>query len=36
MVHIGILGMSPGNAHPYFWLSIINGSFDAKEIHKRA
>ena len=32
MVRIGILGMSPGNAHPYSWSSIINGSFDGAEI----
>lgn len=24
--------MSPGNAHPYSWAAIINGSFDAEEI----
>jgi len=32
MIKIGIIGMSPGNAHPYSWSSIINGSFDAGEI----
>jgi predicted dehydrogenase len=32
MVRIGILGMSPGNAHPYSWSSIINGAFDGDEI----
>lgn len=32
MKRIGIIGMSPGNAHPYSWSSIINGKFDAKEI----
>ena len=26
--------MSPGNAHPYSWSSIINGSFDGEEINK--
>lgn len=32
MKKIGIMGMSPGNAHPYSWSSIINGCFDAEEI----
>jgi predicted dehydrogenase len=32
MMRIGIVGMSPGNAHPYSWSSIINGCFDGKEI----
>lgn len=32
MINIGIIGMSPGNAHPYSWASIINGCFDAGEI----
>lgn len=32
MIKIGIIGMSPGNAHPYSWASIINGCFDADEI----
>lgn len=32
MIRIGILGMSPGNAHPYSWSSIINGAFDGDEI----
>ena len=31
---IGIIGMSPGNAHPYSWSAIINGRFDASEINK--
>lgn len=34
MIKIGIIGMSPGNAHPYSWSSIINGVFDAGEITK--
>jgi len=34
MIKIGIIGMSPGNAHPYSWSSIINGAFDAEEITK--
>ncbi|MET6996029.1 Gfo/Idh/MocA family oxidoreductase [Chitinophaga defluvii] len=29
---IGIIGMSPGNAHPYSWSAIINGFFDGAEI----
>ncbi|WP_163379958.1 Gfo/Idh/MocA family oxidoreductase [Cyclobacterium sp. SYSU L10401] len=32
MIKIGIIGMSPGNAHPYSWSAIINGTFDGKEI----
>ena len=32
MKTLGIIGMSPGNAHPYSWSSIINGKFDAEEI----
>ncbi len=32
MMKIGILGMSPGNAHPYSWSAIINGVFDDGEI----
>lgn len=31
-MNIGILGMSPGNAHPSSWASIINGRFDGEEI----
>jgi predicted dehydrogenase len=34
MIKIGIIGMSPGNAHPYSWSSIINGAFDAGEINR--
>ena len=34
MIKIGIIGMSPGNAHPYSWSAIINGCFDEKEINK--
>jgi len=34
MIKIGIIGMSPGNAHPYSWSAIINGCFDANEINK--
>jgi predicted dehydrogenase len=32
MIKVGIIGMSPGNAHPYSWSAIINGIFDAAEI----
>jgi predicted dehydrogenase len=32
MLRIGMIGMSPGNAHPYSWSAIINGCFDAAEI----
>ncbi|MBD2703537.1 Gfo/Idh/MocA family oxidoreductase [Spirosoma sp. BT702] len=32
MLKIGIIGMSPGNAHPYSWSAIINGVFDGDEI----
>lgn len=34
MMKIGIIGMSPGNAHPYSWSSIINGVFDGEEINR--
>ena len=34
MLKIGIIGMSPGNAHPYSWSAIINGRFDAGEINR--
>jgi predicted dehydrogenase len=34
MIKIGIIGMSPGNAHPYSWPAIINGCFDKDEIDK--
>jgi hypothetical protein len=32
MIKIGIIGMSPGNAHPTSWSAIINGTFNADEI----
>jgi predicted dehydrogenase len=32
MIKIGIIGMSPGNAHPSSWSAIINGEFDGDEI----
>lgn len=34
MIKLGMIGMSPGNAHPYSWSAIINGVFDADEITK--
>lgn len=34
MLKLGVIGMSPGNAHPYSWSSIINGTFDSEEISK--
>lgn len=34
MIKIGVIGMSPGNAHPYSWSSIINGAFDTDEINR--
>lgn len=34
MIRIGIIGMSPGNAHPYSWSAIINGHFDGEEISR--
>jgi hypothetical protein len=34
MLKLGIVGMSPGNAHPYSWSAIINGRYDAEEITK--
>jgi predicted dehydrogenase len=34
MLHIGVVGMSPGNAHPSSWSAIINGVFNSEEITK--
>lgn len=34
MVKIGVIGMSPGNAHPSSWSAIINGEFNGEEITK--
>jgi predicted dehydrogenase len=34
MLKIGIIGMSPGNAHPYSWSAIINGTFQGDEISR--
>jgi len=33
-LRLGIIGMSPGNAHPYSWSSIINGIYDGHEINR--
>jgi hypothetical protein len=32
MIKLGIIGMSPGNAHPSSWSAIINGTFNAQAI----
>jgi predicted dehydrogenase len=32
MIKIGVIGMSPGNAHPSSWSAIINGVFDGDKI----
>lgn len=32
ILNIGIIGMSPGNAHPYSWSAIINGHYNSDEI----
>ncbi|GAA5221876.1 Gfo/Idh/MocA family oxidoreductase [Membranihabitans marinus] len=34
MIKIGMIGMSPGNAHPYSWSAIINGKYNGEEIAK--
>ncbi|TAN01337.1 MAG: gfo/Idh/MocA family oxidoreductase [Chitinophagaceae bacterium] len=34
MIKLGIIGMSPGNAHPSSWSAIINGAFDGEEISR--
>ena len=34
MLRIGVVGMSPGNAHPTSWSAIVNGVFDGDEISK--
>lgn len=34
MIKLGIIGMSPGNAHPYSWSSIVNGFYDGNEINQ--
>ncbi|MBN1352762.1 gfo/Idh/MocA family oxidoreductase [candidate division KSB1 bacterium] len=28
MLKLGVMGMSPGNGHPYSWSAIINGDYD--------
>jgi predicted dehydrogenase len=32
MIKLGIIGMSPGNAHPSSWSAIINGTYNGDEI----
>src|SRR5690349_3395381 len=32
MLRLGIIGMSPGNAHPTSWSAIINGVFNGEAI----
>jgi len=34
MIKLGIIGISPGNAHPYSWSSIVNGYYDGEEIKR--
>ena len=35
MVKIGVIGMSPGNGHPYSWSAIINGDYNEKAMQKQ-
>ncbi|GAB3907932.1 Gfo/Idh/MocA family oxidoreductase [Larkinella knui] len=32
MIKLGVIGLTPGNGHPYSWPAIINGSFHSEEI----
>lgn len=32
MITLGVIGLSPGNGHPFSWSAIVNGTFDADEI----
>ena len=34
ILKLGVIGMSPGNAHPYSWAAIINGYYDGDEIFR--
>ena len=34
MLRLGVIGMSPGNAHPSSWSAIINGVFNGEAITK--
>ena len=34
MIKLGIMGMSPGNAHPYSWSAIVNNYYQGEEITK--
>ena len=33
-IRIGMLGMTEGNAHPFSWGAMINGSYDKELMHK--
>ena len=30
MLKLAVIGLSPGNGHPYSWSAIVNGDYDAK------
>ena len=32
MLKLGMIGMSPGNGHPYSWSAIINGDYNEQEM----
>ena len=32
MIRLGVIGMSPGNGHPYSWAAIVNGRYNEKEM----
>ncbi len=34
MIKLGIIGMSPGNGHPYSWAAIVNGGFNREEMDR--
>jgi predicted dehydrogenase len=34
LMRLGIMGMSPGNGHPYSWSAIINGDYDERAMEK--
>ena len=34
MLNIGVIGMSPGNGHPYSWSAIINGDYNENAMEK--
>lgn len=33
-IRLGILGMTEGNAHPFSWSAMINGSYDSELMHE--